>query len=151
MATHPTPDGSNDGSAVKVPSRPTPPPPPPPPPPPLPEHAAVPFNVRRGQAIFKKHCSQCHTFKAEGRGTIRGPNLFGVVGSNSGTKVKEWGGSFQRLEDFGVIWSKETLILWLQRPADVVPQKHQDRSCMTFRGMDHQQDCADLVAFLATS
>lgn len=53
-------------------------------------------------------------------------------------------------QDFGVIWSKETLILWLQRPADVVsgtlskqnqiwkfdlefltnfrPQKHQDRS-----------------------
>ena len=23
-------------------------------------------------------------------------------------------------QDFGVIWSKETLILWLQRPADVV-------------------------------
>ena len=91
-------------------------------------------------------------------------------------EVKEWGGSFQRLEDcdvfgahlaldlvtdsklvgagdvsewhqdFGVFWSKETLILWLQRPADVVsgtlskqnemiwkfqqmrPQKHQDRS-----------------------
>ncbi|CAK9003306.1 unnamed protein product, partial [Durusdinium trenchii] len=43
--------------------------------------------------------SQCHTFKPEGRGTVRGPNLFGVVDSTSGTKVKEWGGSFQRLED----------------------------------------------------
>ena len=52
-------------------------------------------------------------------------------------QVKEWGGSFQRLEDwnfsresqerffvlrqeFRVIWSKETLLLWLRRPADVV-------------------------------
>ncbi|CAL1148846.1 unnamed protein product [Cladocopium goreaui] len=127
----------------------TPPPPPPRPPPEL--VAEIPFNVRRGQAIFKKYCSQCHTFKTEGRGTIRGPNLFGVVGSNSGSKVKEWGGSFQRLEEFRVIWSKETLLLWLRRPADVVPQKRQDRSCMTFRGMDHEEDCADLVAFLANS
>eukprot|EP00439_Symbiodinium_sp_Y106_P046574 s3859_g5.t4 len=73
---------------AKSPAVPPPPPPPPPPSSPPPKAApAVPFNVRRGQAIFKKHCGQCHTFKVEGRGTVRGPNLLGVVGTMAGAKA----------------------------------------------------------------
>mmetsp|Transcript_52149 Transcript_52149/g.107811 ORF Transcript_52149/g.107811 Transcript_52149/m.107811 type:complete len:143 (+) Transcript_52149:25-453(+) len=135
---------------AKSPAVPPPPPPPPPPSSPPPKAApAVPFNVRRGQAIFKKHCGQCHTFKVEGRGTVRGPNLLGVVGTMAGAKVKEWGGSHLRLQEFRVTWTEAVLLSWLERPANVVPQKAGDRSCMTFRGMDSEEDREDLVAYLA--
>lgn len=111
-----------------------------------------PFSLpekQRRQAIFKKHCGQCHTFKVEGRGTVRGPNLLGVVGTVAGSKVKEWGGSHLRLQEFRVTWTEAVLLAWLERPANVVPQRAGDRSCMTFRGMDSEEDREDLVAYLA--
>eukprot|EP00933_Yihiella_yeosuensis_P024931 TRINITY_DN1932_c1_g1_i1.p1 TRINITY_DN1932_c1_g1~~TRINITY_DN1932_c1_g1_i1.p1 ORF type:complete len:140 (-),score=23.89 TRINITY_DN1932_c1_g1_i1:49-468(-) len=126
-------------------------PPPPPPPPPPPKVVVYEPDLRRGRAIFKKYCAQCHTFKPEGRGTVRGPNIFGVVGTHSGEKVKMWGGSWERLADFRLRWTEETLLAWLERPQDFVPQRPGDRSCMTFRGFDREDDRMDLTGFLAAN
>lgn len=106
------------------------------------------MNLRRGHAIFKKHCAQCHTIKPEGKGTIRGPNLFGVVGTEAGTKVRQWGGSTRRWEDFRLVWTQIALLGWLENPKNAVPFRPGDRSCMTFRGMDAEEDREDLVAYL---
>eukprot|EP00927_Polykrikos_kofoidii_P050562 TRINITY_DN44456_c0_g1_i1.p1 TRINITY_DN44456_c0_g1~~TRINITY_DN44456_c0_g1_i1.p1 ORF type:complete len:124 (+),score=9.60 TRINITY_DN44456_c0_g1_i1:37-408(+) len=107
-------------------------------------------DVVRGALIFKKHCAQCHTAKPEGRGTQRGPNLHKVLGAPSGSLVRNWGGSYFRLEQTGLTWDPPTLLAFLEKPKDVIPQVYGDRSCMSFRGMQAELDRADLVAYLGT-
>mmetsp|Transcript_11059 Transcript_11059/g.25988 ORF Transcript_11059/g.25988 Transcript_11059/m.25988 type:complete len:113 (-) Transcript_11059:59-397(-) len=105
-------------------------------------------DVRRGQLLFKKLCAQCHTARPTGRGSTRGPNLFGVVGAPSGSLVFAWGGSYQRLQAYGLVWSEATLLSFLENPRDLISSVRGDMSCMNFKGMDRESDRVDLVAFL---
>mmetsp|Transcript_158801 Transcript_158801/g.281556 ORF Transcript_158801/g.281556 Transcript_158801/m.281556 type:complete len:118 (-) Transcript_158801:165-518(-) len=113
--------------------------------------AQAPGNSRRGQAIFKKLCKQCHSLEPDGRGKAQGPSLWGVIGLPAGSLVKVWGGSGYKLERIGFIWTEEIMKTWLQYPKLVVGDQRGDRSCMSFRGMEAEEDRDDLVAFLCKS
>ena len=43
-------------------------------------------NAENGKKLFAKLCSTCHTSEKNGKNKI-GPNLFGIVGRTSGSKL----------------------------------------------------------------
>lgn len=104
-------------------------------------------DLRRGQLIFKKSCAQCHSIKPEGRGKVLGPNLFGVIGSPSGTLAEAWGSKNPRLKSLNFVWTEANMKLWLTNPQAVGKKVWGDKTCMSFKGME-EEDRDDLVGFI---
>ncbi|WP_253410561.1 c-type cytochrome [Pseudomonas citronellolis] len=74
--------------------------------------------VAKGQAVFERDCSVCHTANAGGA-NIMGPNLHGVIGRNAGSLA---GFSYsQAMKDKGAAWSRESLEAFVTQPQAAVP------------------------------
>ena len=93
----------------------------------------------RGKKIFRK-CVLCHTVEKDG-GAKLGPNLWGIVGA----PVAARGGfSYSKaLMEFGGNWAPERLDAYLNKPRMLVKG-----TSMIFVGLKHENDRADVIAFM---
>lgn len=105
-------------------------------------------NVLRGQLLFKKHCSQCHTIRKDGQnpfGTLWGPNLYGVLGRTAAQNQRSsWSKYSKSLEDSGILWTERNMMAFLKNPRAFAGGAIN----MNFRGIDSFRDRVDLVHYL---
>lgn len=102
-------------------------------------------NVDNGKAVVTSGCTTCHSVKKEDNSlAMVGPSLFGVVGRKAGT-VKSLLGPSQKLKDYGVIWTTETLDEFLANPLAKLPP---DTPMLGI--LREPQQRADVIAYLAT-
>lgn len=105
-------------------------------------------NVVRGQKLFKKHCSQCHTIRRDGQnpyGTLAGPNLYGVMGRTAAQNQRSGLSKYSRsLEESQILWTERNMMAFLKNPRAFAGGVIN----MNFRGMDSFDDRVDLVHYL---
>jgi len=100
-------------------------------------------DAANGKALFEANgCVACHSV-TPGDSSKVGPSLFGVVGRKAGTAPSLLGAT-EKLKNYGVIWSAETLDEFLADPNAKVPG-----TPMAGRLVDPQQR-ADVIAYLHT-
>ena len=100
-------------------------------------------NPTAGEQIFKR-CTACHTTEEGGRNRV-GPNLWGVIGSTSGTR--ETGYNYSRsLREAEVTWADDTLDQFLENPRGFVKGTR-----MGFPGLKQPQEREDVIAYLKTA
>lgn len=111
--------------------------------PPKAEREALPAgDATKGASLFKGRAAQCHSC-SEGAPNGVGPNLFGLVGRQSGT-IEGYAYSKANL-DSGVTWTREVLDVYLENPKKFMPGTK-----MSFAGLKKAQDRADIIAYLET-
>ena len=103
-------------------------------------HAEAPLgDAQRGAKLYRA-CATCHSLEPDRNMT--GPSLAGVWSRKAGSLQ-----SFERyssaLKASSVVWDAETLYLWLEAPARMIPGNR-----MTFAGIPDAQARADLVTYL---
>ena len=99
-------------------------------------------KAESGAKIFKAKCATCHTCN-EGGPNKQGPNLFGVIGRQSGQVS-----GFKYTDankGSGIVWSNQTMFDYLANP-----KKYIKGTNMAFPGFKKEQDRADVVAYLNT-
>ncbi len=97
----------------------------------------------KGEALFTQTCRKCHfaeTGKA-GKGSLRGPNLWNVIGRARGN-IEGYKYS-AAMREAGGNWSFENLNAFISDPARAMPGMD-----MEFAGMQDDAERADLIAFL---
>mmetsp|Transcript_14384 Transcript_14384/g.32739 ORF Transcript_14384/g.32739 Transcript_14384/m.32739 type:complete len:185 (+) Transcript_14384:2-556(+) len=109
-------------------------------------------NVKRGKALFKKHCAQCHSMFPDGRnilGTSQGPTMFNVCGRVSGEETV----GRARPNEFGdtlsdktrqVVWTDAALMNYMRDPS----KTSGGPVTMNFEGIKDVQTRVDIVQFL---
>lgn len=107
------------------------------------DHAEAPSgDATRGAKLYRA-CAACHSLEPDRNMT--GPSLAGMWGRKAGSLP-----SFERyspaLKASSVVWDAETLYLWIEAPARLIP-----RNRMTFAGIPDAQARADLIAFLQSA
>lgn len=99
-------------------------------------------DAQHGQDLFKDKCQECHTVR-QGGANKKGPNLFGIVGRQTGSvadfKYSDANKNSQQ------IWSEDNLVHYLQGPRDFMPGTK-----MKFKGFKQSQDAQDVVEYLKT-
>lgn len=94
--------------------------------------------VLRGQTVYQTQCADCHNPNDH----RTGPRHWGVLGRKAGS---EPGYVYSNaLKRSTVIWSRETLLLWLTDPEKLIPGQVMDFS------LSDAAQRADVVAYLAT-
>ena len=86
-------------------------------------------------------CTACHTF-GKGEPAKVGPNLNGIFGKTSGTNMPSYNYS-EAMKKAGIVWSEETLRVYLKKPSDVVPGTK-----MTFPGYAQDEMRDNVIAYL---
>lgn len=106
-------------------------------------------SVQRGQKLFKKHCSQCHSIYPDNRLTHAGqfnygPTLYNIYGRASGNYdiAMIQGAEYPE----GVLWVDGPLMNYMKNPRQAVQAAVQ----MNFRGITDVQTRADIVHYLKT-
>ncbi|WP_170336488.1 c-type cytochrome [Ruegeria arenilitoris] len=100
--------------------------------------AAVEGDVKAGKKVFRK-CSACHKLEQD-RHTV-GPSLHGIIGATAGQAD---GFRYSApLQNFGVVWTPETLTAFLSDPKGTVPGNK-----MQFRGLKKDEDIRNVIAYL---
>ncbi len=95
-------------------------------------------DAAEGATVFKK-CKACHSLEV-GKKKI-GPSLAGVLGRTAGTSE---GYKYSKaMKAYGVVWSEETLAVYL-----VAPRKVVKGTKMGFPGLKKPEDIANLLAYL---
>lgn len=97
-----------------------------------------PGNAEKGAALYRQHCTVCHSIDANNTGPAHRGLMGRRVGSVPGYKYsKELAASRLR-------WTPQTLFVWLGEPDDLVPGQR-----MGF-ALEGSQERGDLIAYLAT-
>ena len=99
-----------------------------------------PGDAAKGLKLFKGRAAQCHTI-ADGAPNGVGPNLFGLVGRQSGS-IEGFAYSKANSES-GVVWTPEVLDVYLENPKKFMPGTK-----MAFAGLKKAQERADIIAYL---
>jgi cytochrome c len=100
--------------------------------------AAMTGNAAAGKLVFAQ-CRTCHVTDAGVNKT--GPSLNGIIGRKSGS-VPGFTYSAANAAS-GVVWSKEKLFQYLEKPQRVIP-----KTKMIFAGLPDAQKRADVIAYL---
>ena len=96
----------------------------------------------QGIAVFKK-CQACHQV-GEGAKNLVGPQLNGIFGRTAGgLGGGKYSKSMIHAGEDGLIWSAETLDVFLENPKSLVAKTR-----MSFRGLKDGEDRANLIAYL---
>ena len=95
-------------------------------------------NAAAGKLVFAQ-CRTCHVTDAGVNKT--GPSLNGIIGRKSGS-VAGFNYSPANAAS-GVVWSKEKLFQYLEKPQRVIP-----KTKMIFAGLPDAQKRADVIAYL---
>lgn len=96
----------------------------------------------KGKTIFNR-CFACHTLNEGGPNRV-GPNLYGVIGRQAGTKVGfNYSPAMKKAGEDGLVWSEETLVAYLENPRTYVPGNR-----MVFVGLPKLQDRLDVIAYI---
>ena len=74
-----------------------------------------------------------------------GPNLYGVVGAEFGSKDFKYSANLLELKAEGRVWDNATLDAYLKKPKDVIP-----KGTMSFAGLAKDTDRANVIAYLAS-
>lgn len=101
-------------------------------------------DAARGEEIFNQ-CSGCHQV---GQGAVNrvGPHLNFLFDRPAGqAKDYRYSASFQRAARGGLVWTYDTLDVFLENPRAIA-----SRTRMSFRGIANAQDRDDLLAYLRT-
>jgi len=78
-------------------------------------------NAGNGAKLFKAKCATCHTCN-EGGPNKQGPNLFGVIGRQSGQVA---GFKYTAAnKNSGITWSNETMFDYLANPKKYIKGTH---------------------------
>ena len=93
--------------------------------------------------IMYMRCIPCHTVTKNGRNLV-GPNLWGIVDSRAGTR-EGFQGYSESLKKSDILWSRETLDLYIKDPAAFLPGTN-----MIYKGLPKEKDRAALLAYLET-
>jgi cytochrome c len=102
-------------------------------------------DAANGKALFMASCKTCHgVAKEENSLAMVGPNLFGVVGRKAGT-VKSLLSPSESLKKHGVIWSAETLDVFLSNPLAVLAPDTAMAGVLK-----DPRERADVIAYLST-
>jgi cytochrome c len=100
---------------------------------------AIEGDTKRGAQLYRS-CVACHSL--EPGVNLSGPSLAGLWGKPAGKNP-----SFPRyskaLKSADFVWNADTLFSWVADPQGMVPGTY-----MTFRGLQDDQQRADIVAFL---
>jgi cytochrome c len=95
-------------------------------------------DAAKGAKVFNK-CKACHTADKETNKV--GPHLVGLFGRTAGS-VEGYKYS-DAMRASGIVWSAETLSIYLKTPKDMVPGTK-----MTFAGLKKDDDIENLIAYL---
>lgn len=105
-------------------------------------------SVTRGQLLFKKHCSQCHTIRRDGLnpyGSLLGPSLYGVMGRTAGQNQRTgWAKYSEAVEASGILWTENNMMKFLKNPRAFAGGAIN----MNFRGLESLKDRVDIVHYL---
>ncbi len=104
-----------------------------------PESLLATADPGRGKNIFRK-CVLCHTVEKDG-GKKLGPNLWGIVGAP--VAAREGFSYSKAITAFGGNWTLERLDAYLKKPRVLVKG-----TSMIFVGLKHENDRADVIAFM---
>ena len=98
------------------------------------------MSAEAGAKLFKAKCATCHTCN-EGGPNKQGPNLFGVMGRQSG-QVNGFKYTKANKES-GITWTNDNMLQFLTNPKAFLKG-----TSMAFPGFKKAQDRADVVAYL---
>ena len=94
----------------------------------------------QGAKLFKAKCATCHTIN-EGGPNKQGPNLFSVIGRQSG---KAPGFKYTEAnKNSGIIWSEQNMFDYLANP-----KKYIKGTNMAFPGFKKEKDRLDVISYL---
>lgn len=99
-------------------------------------------DAEAGATLFKRICGGCHQVGESARGSF-GPQLNGIFGRPSGSTT-----DYQysdAMKSAGIVWTRETLIAYLEDPNEVVPGTR-----MIFWGLSDPEKIENLLAYLQT-
>lgn len=99
-------------------------------------------DAEAGATLFKRICGGCHQVGESARGSF-GPQLNGIFGRPSGSTT-----DYQysdAMKSAGIVWTRETLIAYLEDPKEVVPGTR-----MIFWGLSDPEKIEDVLAYLQT-
>jgi cytochrome c len=94
-------------------------------------------NAKRGQEVFEKRCTGCHSLDND----KEGPKLRGVYGKKAGVLSATFEYS-DALKSSAVTWDAASLNQWMADPEKIIP-----KSNMFFR-VPRARERADVIAYL---
>ena len=97
-------------------------------------------DAARGAELFPIRCGECHALAPTEEKKL-GPSLIGLIGRTSGTL--EGYTYSDPMKAAGIVWSEDTLKVYLANPRKVVPGTK-----MNFNGLKRGTDLQDVVAYL---
>jgi len=96
----------------------------------------------KGKTLFNR-CIACHTLPEGGPNRV-GPNLWGVIGRQAGSKEGfNYSPAMKQKGEEGLVWTEETLSEYLTNPRTYIPGNR-----MVFVGFANPQDRLDIIAYL---